>query len=62
MVMGIGKSIGFALITLLWIWLVITLIMSGGGMTFKNLFLIVASGIIIFVPIWKKYFRRSPDK
>lgn len=55
--MGIGKAIGFGLITLLWIWLVTTLIISGGGISFKNLFLIVASGIIIFVPLWKKYGR-----
>ena len=57
--MGIGKAIGFGLITVLWIWLVVTLIISGGGFTFKNLFLIIASGIIIFVPLWKRYFR--PD-
>lgn len=55
--MGIGKAIGFALIALLWIWLCSALIISGGGPTFKNLFLIIASGIIIFVPLWKKYIR-----
>lgn len=59
--MGIGKAIGFGLITLLWIWLVSTLIISGGGVTFKNLFLIVASGIIIFVPLWKRYFRQNKN-
>ena len=57
--MGIGKIIGFGLITLLWIWLCSALIMSGGGLTFKNFFLIIASGIIIFVPIWKRYFRAN---
>lgn len=55
--MGFGKAIGFGLLALLWIWLCASLIMSGGGITFKNLFLIVASGIIIFVPLWKKYVR-----
>lgn len=55
--MGIGKAIGFGLLSLLWIWLCSSLIISGGGITFKNLFLIVASGIIIFVPLWKKYIR-----
>lgn len=57
--MGIGKIIGFGLLTLLWIWLCVTLLRSGGGVTFKNLFLIVASGIIIFVPIWKRYFKTN---
>ncbi|MCH5235099.1 MAG: hypothetical protein J1E16_07375 [Muribaculaceae bacterium] len=55
--MDIGKAIGFGLLSLLWIWLCATLIISGGGPTFKNLFLIIASGIIIFVPLYKKYFR-----
>ena len=55
--MSIGKAIGFGLLSLLWIWLVATLIRSGGGFTFKNLFLIIASGIIIFVPLWKRYVR-----
>ncbi|MCH5222576.1 MAG: hypothetical protein J1E82_00920 [Muribaculaceae bacterium] len=55
--MGIGKAIGFGLLALLWFWLCFLLVSSGGGLTFKNLFLIVASGIIIFVPLWKKYFR-----
>lgn len=57
--MGIGKAIGFGLLTVLWIWLCSSLIISGGGVSFKNLFLIVASGIIIFVPLWKKYFRKN---
>lgn len=59
--MGIGKVFGFGLLALLWIWLCVTLIKSGGGITLKNLFLIVASGIIIFVPLWKKYARPNGD-
>lgn len=55
--MGIGKAIGFGLITILWFWLCAALITSGGGVTFKNLFLIIASGIIIFVPLYKRYVR-----
>lgn len=57
--MGIGKIIGFGLLALLWIWLCQALIISGGGITFKNLFLITASGIIIFVPLYKRYFRNN---
>lgn len=59
--MGIGKAIGFGLISLLWVWLVAALVRSGGGLTLKNLFLIVASGIIIFVPLWKKYVRGNQN-
>lgn len=57
--MGIGKAIGFSLLAVLWIWLCVTLIRLGGGVNFKNLFLIIASGIIIFVPLWKRYFREN---
>ena len=57
--MNFGKALGFSLLAILWVWLCVTLIVSTGGFTFKNLFLIVASGIIIFVPLWKKYFRRN---
>ena len=55
--MSIGKAAGFIFLAILWIWLCVTLLVNGGGFTFKNLFLIAASGIIIFVPLWKKYFR-----
>lgn len=48
---------GFALLALVWLWLCRALLMTGGGVTFKNLFLIVASGIIIFVPLYKKYWK-----
>lgn len=60
--MGIGKAIGFGLLAVLWVWLCATLLRTGGGFTFKNLFLITASGIIIFVPLWKKYFRTKSDQ
>ena len=59
--MGIGKIIGFSLIAILWFWLCTMLIKSAGGFNFKNVFLIVASGIIIFVPLWKKYYRSTKN-
>ncbi|MFG6427657.1 hypothetical protein [Lepagella muris] len=52
------KIAGFSVLALLWIWLSLTLLLSG-GFNFKNLFLVVASGIIIFVPLWKKYIRQD---
>lgn len=46
-------------LALLWLWLCWTLV-AAGGWNGKNAFLIVSSGIIIFVPLWKRYIR--PDK
>ena len=57
--MGAGKAIGFGFLALLWVWLCVMLIRTAGGFTLKNLILICFSGIIIFVPLWKKYFRSN---
>ncbi len=50
------KIAGLAILAIVWIWLCRAIICYAGGFTLKNIFLIVASGIIIFVPLWKKYF------
>ncbi|MDE5887911.1 MAG: hypothetical protein K2G90_08310 [Muribaculaceae bacterium] len=50
------------LLLLLWLWLCRAIIVGAGGFTFKNIFLICASGIIIFVPLWKKYVRGDKKK
>lgn len=52
---------GLILLGLVWLWLGRELIAFGGGVTLKNIFVIVASGIIIFVPLYKKYFRQNED-
>ncbi len=57
--MNIVRIAGVSLLALIWIWLCSSIVRLGGGFTFKNIFLIVASGIIIFVPLWKKYFRQQ---
>ena len=57
--MNISKTAGLILLLLLWLWLSRAIIVGGGGFTFKNIFIIGASGIIIFVPLWKKYFRKE---
>lgn len=57
--MSIGKAIGFGILALIWCWLCVVLLTNAGGFTFKNLFLIVTSGIIIFVPLWKKYISKD---
>ncbi|MCM1518109.1 MAG: hypothetical protein NC117_05670 [Pseudoflavonifractor sp.] len=46
----------FACLAILWLalcWLLI----RGRGMTLWTLFVIVASGIVVFVPLYKKYVR-----
>jgi len=43
-------------IVLLWIALCYLLVTSG-PVTFKTLFVIIASGIIVFVPLYKKHIR-----
>ncbi|MGL4994518.1 MAG: hypothetical protein ACRC6R_10465 [Bacteroidales bacterium] len=45
-------------ITLLWIILVYLLITGHGEFNFQVIFAILASGIVVFVPIYK-YLRRS---
>lgn len=47
-----------ACIVLLWVALCYILVTSG-PFTLKTLFVIVASGIIVFVPLYKKHFRNN---
>ncbi len=48
------RIIGFSVLTLLWLWLVWA-VLYRSGVTLYNLFWVVASGIIVFVPLWRKY-------
>ncbi|MDE6577597.1 MAG: hypothetical protein K2K58_05445, partial [Muribaculaceae bacterium] len=57
--MNISKTAGLILLLLLWLWLSQAIIVGGGGFTFKNIFIIGASGIIIFVPLYKRYIRND---
>lgn len=57
--MNIGKSIGLILLAIIWLWLCWMLLTSPHGFNLKNLFIAGASGIIIFVPLWKKYFGKA---
>lgn len=56
--MKLSVIIGTSLLALAWIWLV-WVILSSAGLSIKNLLIVVMSGIIIFVPLWKKYFRSA---
>lgn len=57
MFMKMSRIIGLAVLGVVWLWLCRALVVAGGGVTLKNLFIITASGIIIFVPLWRKYFQ-----
>lgn len=59
--MTTSRKIGIVFLFLLWVWLSRYLLVYG-GFNLKNLFLVVASGIIIFVPLWKKYIRTEDKK
>lgn len=45
-------------VALLWLLLCYLLVVSQ-PFTLRTLFLIVASGIVVFVPLYKKYFRNG---
>ncbi len=50
---------GLALLALVWIWLCAGLLTSADGFNLKNILIALTSGIVIFVPLYKKYFRRE---
>ncbi|MDE5712035.1 MAG: hypothetical protein K2I16_00155 [Muribaculaceae bacterium] len=52
------KIAGLSVLALLWIWLSWSLL-ALGGVNLKNILLVAATGIIIFVPLWKKYIRKE---
>lgn len=51
----------FAVLGLLWAGLVFV-ILSRAGITPYNLFVVIASAIIIFVPMYKKYVRNDSGR
>ena len=54
-----GKKIRFGFIALLWLVLCYLLVTRVERITFRTVFTIVASGIIVFVPLYKKYMRKD---
>lgn len=52
----------FSCIALLWLLLCWMVIASTPQITFMTIFVIVASGIIVFVPLYKKYLRNGRNK
>ena len=50
--------IGLSILLLLWLWFA-WMLLSAGGINLKNILILVMSGIIVFVPLVKKYFRKN---
>lgn len=53
--MKYARYAGLAVLLIAYIGLV-RMMIQGAGFTLRTIFLAVASGIIIFVPLWRKYF------
>lgn len=47
--------IGFSMLLVLWVWLSY-LLLAHGGVSLKNLLILAMSGIIVFVPLCKRWF------
>lgn len=50
------KIAGLVMLAFLWVWLSVGLLTSADGFNLKNILIAAMSGIIIFVPLYKKYF------
>lgn len=59
--MNVARYIGLAVLALAWVALAAYTLMYS-GVNLKNLLIIVFSAIIIFVPLWKKYFQAGDRK
>lgn len=55
--MNVSNIIRFCFITLLWLMLCGMLLIRTEKIDFMVVFTIIASGIVIFVPLYKKYIR-----
>lgn len=55
-----GVWVRFAILGALWLYLCgLLLVRSAHGLTVRTLFIMVASAIVIFVPMYKKYIRNG---
>ncbi len=52
----------FVILGLLWLGLVVYILMATPRITLYTIFVIVASAIIIFVPMYKKYVKNNRDR
>lgn len=59
--MNTGNIIRFLFIAVLWLFLVYVLLEQSAVIGFKTIFTIVASGIVVFVPLYKKYVEKGKE-
>lgn len=57
-----GIIIRFVILGAIWLALVGTIILRSPEFTLYQAFVIVASGIIVFVPMYKKYIRKDGNR
>lgn len=60
--MNAGQWVRFGCIAVLWVALCWLVISGSRPFTLWTLFVIIASGIIVFVPLYKKYVRRNVNR
>ncbi len=54
-----SQKFRFACIVLLWVLLVVYILMYSVEITLYTIFVIVTSGIVVFVPLYKKYIKNN---
>lgn len=55
-----NKAVIFRMVCVALLWVVLCyLLIASQPVTLKTIFWIIASGIIVFVPLYKKYFRNG---
>lgn len=57
-----SDAVRFGCLLCLWLFLCYMLLTRVQQITFMTIFTIVASGIVIFVPLYKKYISKREDK
>lgn len=56
--MSTSRLIGIAVLVIVWLWLA-WFMLKHAGVTLYNLLLVGMTGIIIFVPLYKKYCKKK---
>ncbi len=53
-----AQKFRFACLAALWV-LLCFLVIAGRGLSFYTIFIVAASGIVVFVPLYKKYIKNG---
>lgn len=56
--MHIIRQIGLVILVLAWVSLAV-MVFVNADITLYNILIVAISGAIVFIPIWKKYFKRQ---